>query len=1102
MPRADESSASDPVSPRREERAPDPTPGKPSEEKPPEPRADSLAERLRGLYGEGVDPAICLDASESPRADASAEIVRRLNARGRPFGRYTLKDEIARGGQGSVLRVWDEDLRRSLAMKLILTKEEKKGHQPQGADTRSLGRFLEEAQVTGQLDHPGIVPVHELGLDSAGRVYFTMKLVRGQDLKAVFRQVHAGEPDWNVTRALGVLLKVCEAMAYAHSKGVIHRDLKPANVMVGRFGEVYVMDWGLARILGRPDARDVRIKDEELMTQQVDVRRWTDAVHESDAPLVTMDGDVVGTPAYMSPEQAAGDLEAMGAHSDVYSAGAMLYHLLARQMPYVPPTVRLSNYAIWARVQEGPPTPLHVLAPEQPAELVAICEKAMARKPSERYRDMSELAEDLRAFLEHRVVHAYETGALAELRKWMRRNRALAGASAAALVLALGGLGLVGWVEARGRRLADEQRELADDNARRADDNAGRAERQAEVARQERANVLRLSALADLEELERAADGLWPPTPARVGEYEDWLARARALVARLEPDPATGEPGFRARLSELRAHALPEDGAAHEAARRAEPRYAELVALDARRSALRRAQALRQRGAGRDARALQADFLRATPDLPEDHLALNQMAWPLVRPDRKVFGREEQGLVLALTAFERARDEEQKAEIGDTLAWGYFANGMDDQAVEASAAALELAPPQRRAEFEGYLAAVEQRVERADAELVAELAELDRARAGLAAELDRVRAWSFADEEVAWWHALLAKLVTGLEQLSDEEHGLMGQGTVPGRGWSVPRRLAFARAVEAETVGGPEAAARWVRAAASIADARECPAYRGLLVRPQLGLVPLGRDPASGLWEFVLPQSGTAPERGAAGLALTPASGLVLVLLPGGTVLQGAQPNPGRAHYDPGTLRGETPVHPVVLPPFFLSKYEMTQEQWTRLTGVNPSFHQGLSFEMHPVEALRWGECVEALAWAGLRLPSEAEWEYGTRAGTDTPWWTGREPGSLAGAANLAGDNPNPMHAPVGRLRANAFGLHDVHGNVWEMCLDAFNEDFYEKVDAWSPLDDPTGAELFVARGGIFDSSPEVARSAYRLPVRKNYLHHGVGVRPARALER
>ena len=115
-------------------------------------------------------------------------------------------------------------------------------------DPKTLSRFLEEAQVTGQLDHPGIVPVHELGLDAQGRAFFTMRLVRGKDLKEVFGLVHEKAEGWTVTRALNVLLRVCEAMAFAHAKGVIHRDLKPANIMVGRFGEVYVMDWGLARV--------------------------------------------------------------------------------------------------------------------------------------------------------------------------------------------------------------------------------------------------------------------------------------------------------------------------------------------------------------------------------------------------------------------------------------------------------------------------------------------------------------------------------------------------------------------------------------------------------------------------------------------------------------------------------------------------------------------------------------------------------------------------------------------------------------------------------------------------------------------------------------
>ncbi len=131
--------------------------------------------------------------------------------------------------------MWDEDLRRNLAMKVILGKGDHITGETPSVDSKTLGRFLEEAQVTGQLDHPGIVPVHELGLDDQGQVYFTMKLVKGRDLKAIFDLVHEGKEGWTQTRALNVMLKVCEAMAYAHSKGVIHRDLKPANVMVGKY---------------------------------------------------------------------------------------------------------------------------------------------------------------------------------------------------------------------------------------------------------------------------------------------------------------------------------------------------------------------------------------------------------------------------------------------------------------------------------------------------------------------------------------------------------------------------------------------------------------------------------------------------------------------------------------------------------------------------------------------------------------------------------------------------------------------------------------------------------------------------------------------------
>ncbi len=368
------------------------------------------------------------------------DTLERLARRHGTFGRYALKSEVGRGGMGAVLRVWDEDLRRHLAMKVVLPDGTLPPTPAQASpDPRLLGRFFEEAQITAQLDHPGIVPVHELGLTNDGRVYFTMKLVQGRDLHRIFELSRAGGEGWSLTRAVGTILKVCEAMGYAHHKGVVHRDLKPSNVMVGNWGEVYVMDWGLARILGRLDSHDLRPEVEKRSTGS-EIRSGREEARESDteSPLLTADGTVLGTPAYMPPEQAAGKIEEVNVRSDVYAVGAMLYHLLAGHPPYfhAKPLVRR---AVLLAVLQGPPPSLFRLDPDVQPELAAICEKAMARESAERYAAMSELAEDLRAFLERRVVHAYETGALAEFKKWVARNRTLAATILTAIVLLLGG---------------------------------------------------------------------------------------------------------------------------------------------------------------------------------------------------------------------------------------------------------------------------------------------------------------------------------------------------------------------------------------------------------------------------------------------------------------------------------------------------------------------------------------------------------------------------------------------------------------------------------------------------------------------------------------
>jgi tRNA A-37 threonylcarbamoyl transferase component Bud32/WD40 repeat protein len=355
---------------------------------------------------DGADdrPGAAADSTPTSLANLSA----RIGAAGGRLARYALRSEIARGAMGRIVSAWDDDLRREVALKIQRGPVD---------DARMRRRFLEEAQIAAQLDHPGIVPVHEVGADADGRPYFAMQLVRGRDLGQILAAVKAGEPEWTRTRVLGVLLRVCEAMAFAHERGVVHRDLKPANVMVGRFGETYVMDWGLAHVRGPAAASvaDAAVADAAVATVRQEI-----AAEAGDSALLTRCGDVLGTPAYMAPEQAAGGA-AVAPALDVYSLGAILYHLLAGELPYAAHARSADD--LLAAVRAGPPPPL----PETvPPELRAIQERAMARAPAERYATMQDFGDDLRAFLDVRIVRAYATGPFAELRKWVARNRALA----------------------------------------------------------------------------------------------------------------------------------------------------------------------------------------------------------------------------------------------------------------------------------------------------------------------------------------------------------------------------------------------------------------------------------------------------------------------------------------------------------------------------------------------------------------------------------------------------------------------------------------------------------------------------------------------------
>lgn len=447
---------------------------------------DSLVRKFPTLSGEFWERIIGQVRDTPGSLDPStAALVRLSELQSEHESRYQDERIIAEGGMGSILEVWDSVLRRHVAMKVI---RERSDH------LRLLSRFLDEAQITGQLDHPGVATVHELGLDSEGQVYYTMSLVRGRDLESLLPEPRDGE--WNRVRILGVVQRAAEALAYAHSRGVIHRDVKPANIMVGRFGETYVMDWGLAKIL-ESDGK------EPITSDPIE-----SAIGSGSA--MTMEGSVLGTPAFMPPEQAMGDLSRVGPAADIYALGAILYNLIVGRPPYFSPAEEPSAAQIIERVRKGPPAPIGGVAHDAPAELVAICEHAMAREPESRYASMEALAEDLRAFLESRVVAAYSTGPWAEFKSWVRRNRTAATLAGTLVVATILGISAFTWYE---RRASNEIRLLLD------------------------AHLIR-SCVHQLDEL-------WPPVPEIADELARWRDTAIDLRERSLPHRAILEAQLR-----------------------------------------------------------------------------------------------------------------------------------------------------------------------------------------------------------------------------------------------------------------------------------------------------------------------------------------------------------------------------------------------------------------------------------------------------------------------------------------------------------------------------------------------------------------------------
>jgi serine/threonine-protein kinase len=352
--------------------------------------------------------------------------------------RFRVLRPHARGGLGEVFVARDEELHREVALKQI---------QAQHDDPHSRSRFLLEAEVTGGLEHPGVVPVYGLGAHPDGRPFYAMRLVKGDSLKDAIRRFHAGDGPGRdpgqrrlaLRGLLGRFVAVCNAVAYAHSRGVLHRDLKPGNVMLGPYGETLVVDWGLAKVVGRPAGGD-GASEGTLRPPSA----------EGSAP--TQVGSAVGTPPYMSPEQAAGKIDELGPASDVYSLGATLYCLLTGKAPFEGGEAG----EVLRRVQQGDFPPPRQVKRTVPAPLEAVCLKAMALRPADRYGTARALADEVEHWLADEPVSAYREPWLSRLARWGRRHRPLVAAALALLVTAVAALA-AGIVAVNGERQRTEQ---------------------------------------------------------------------------------------------------------------------------------------------------------------------------------------------------------------------------------------------------------------------------------------------------------------------------------------------------------------------------------------------------------------------------------------------------------------------------------------------------------------------------------------------------------------------------------------------------------------------------------------------------------------------
>lgn len=963
-------------------------------------------------------------------------------------GPFALVRKLAEGGMGAVyLAEQGEPIRRQVAVKLIKL----------GMDSRAvIARFEAERQALAMMDHSSIAKVFDAGLAPDGRPYFAMEYIDGPPISEFCNRSNC-----SLRERLELIRQVCAGTQHAHLKGVIHRDLKPSNILVANedgAARAKIIDFGLARATER---------------------------RELEATMFTLQGEIVGTPAYMSPEQATVGNTDIDTRTDVYSIGVVMYELLTGALPFRPDESNFDLEDLRRRIVEDAPrrpsTQITAVSDRRRtwartmrADLDWIVMMALAKEPERRYQSPAELAADITRYLQHEPIRARPPGSGYRLRRFVRKHRMLVAASAAVTLALSIALVLSLWF-AFGESTARDEAEA------------------------HLANFDHLQNVVLLREARSSAADLDP----------GWSDQREAITKWLEvyaPGLERARPELQAALEKLRLKALPWGHDDQVKDRETHPDFDEYQRLIVRVRHIADARAVRL-----GERPFEPFEIDPTT-IPKDDVLAIEHAARLSGPSRMDWGRAPEGLAILEHIAARYDPDDTLVKIVLHIRWGFalIDCGRDDEGVAkieevvdiSRGTELEQAVPERleEAKFmrDSFAGAGGAKYGGPSRDRVAQLEGPVNARRTYRFELDRDQ----------FLHDTLREAIDDIDAFLTHDLAAMRER----RKWC--ERIANATAKYAD---------RWKTARQAIAAANGLTGHKAYLevplnLSPQEGFVPIGMNPVTRLWEFYDLRSARDPEsipehRPDGSLALDGDSGMVFVLVPGGLQFIGEQNDDIEfMHYVESVAHDERMCQEQMRP-YFLSRFEMTAGQWQRLSGDKDRATTDGAGAL-PVTEVSWEECDALMRRFRLILPTEAQWEIACRAKKKTRWSSGASPKSLQGFANTADRSAESVQAdwsfspdledgfahaaPVGSFAPNAFGFYDMHGNVLEWCRDTYDAETtrIRKEDGLR-FD---GAGPKTCRGGSFSQLAEAARCAKRHRFSRTNRLQNLGVRPARAV--